>query len=85
MKADFFCADDGVVTSTDSGWLQSTFDFLMRMFDRVGLRTNFCKTVGVLFWPFRAARVRADKSYTQRMIGEGRSFKEQQQERVLFP
>ena len=35
--------------------------------------------------PFRAAGVRSEKSYTQRIPGEGRSFKERQKERVICP
>ena len=37
MKAEFFYADDGVVDSTDPGWLQSALNFLTGMFDQVGL------------------------------------------------
>ena len=33
-KAAFFYADDGVVTSTDPGWLQSAFDLMTGLFDR---------------------------------------------------
>ena len=33
--------------------------------------------------PFRASGVQEDKVYTQRMTGEGRRFKEREQERVL--
>ena len=48
VKEEFFYAGDGVVDSTDSGWLQLAFDFLMGLFDWVGLRTNVRKTVGVM-------------------------------------
>ena len=33
--------------------------------------------------PFRSAEVRSDEAYTQRMSGEGRTFKDRQRERVL--
>ena len=85
VKAGFFYADDGLVASTDPVWLQLAFDFLTGLFDRVGLRTNVCKTVGMVFRPCQAAEVWAEKSYTRRMKGEGRSFKERQRERVLCP
>ena len=82
VKATFFHTKNGMVTSTDPGWLQSAFDFLMGLFDRVGLHRNFCKTVGMVCRPFREDRVRAYKSYTQRMMVEGRSFKEQKRDRI---
>ena len=49
----------------------------------MGLQTNVCKTVGMMCRPFREAGVLIDKAYHQRMTGEGRSFKERQQEWVL--
>ena len=64
-----------MVASTDPGWLQSEFDTLTGLFDPVGLRTNVCKTVGIVCRTFRADGVRVDKAYTQRMMGEGRIFK----------
>ena len=45
VKMENFYDEDGVVASTDPGWLQSAFDFLTGLFDRVGLRTNIRKTV----------------------------------------
>ena len=48
VKAAFFNADDGVVASTDPGWLQSEFDLLTGLFDRIGLQTNIRKTVGMV-------------------------------------
>ena len=61
------------------------FDTLMGIFDRVGIRKSVHKTVGMFCRPRRVAGVQAYKSYTCRMTGEGRSFKERQRERVLFP
>ena len=37
VKAEIFYDNDGVVASTDPGWIQSAFDFLTGLFDRVGL------------------------------------------------
>ena len=50
VKAAFY-AKNGVVASTDPGWLQLAFDFLMGLFDQVGLRMNIQKTVGMMFRP----------------------------------
>ena len=69
VKVDFFYADKGLVDSTDPGWLQSAFDTLTGIFDRVGLRTNVLKTVGMVCRPCRAAGVRANEAYTQSMKG----------------
>ena len=74
-----------MVDSTDPGGLQLAFDKLTGLFGRVGQRTNVRKTVGMVCRPFRAAGVRADEAYTQRMTGKGRSFKERQQEPVICP
>ena len=57
------------------------FDMLTGLFDRVGLRTKVRKTVGMVCRPFRAARVRADEAYNQRMTGEGMIFKERHRKR----
>ena len=61
-KAELFYANYGMLVSTDPGWLQSAFDKLMGIFDRVVLRTNVCKTVGMVCRTFWAAGVRADKA-----------------------
>ena len=60
VKAVLFYSDDGMVASTDPGWIQSAFNNLMGLFDRVGLQTNVRKTVGVVCRPCREFRVRAD-------------------------
>ena len=84
MKVAFFYANDGMVASTYPGWIQSAFDMLTGLFDRVGLRMNVRKTVGVVCRTFRASGVRADEAYTQSMKGEEGRFRERQRERVLF-
>ena len=89
VESGIFYANDGMVASTDPGWIQLTFDLLAGLLDRMGLRTNICKTVGMVSRPFWAAGVRSDKAYTQRMRGGGRSFKEHQRkrkrQRVSYP
>ena len=85
VKAALFYADNGVVASTDPGWLQLEFDLMMGLFDRVGLRTNVRKTVGMVFLTCREAGVRSEKAYTRRMTGEGGSFKVRQRELLICP
>ena len=48
VKAAFFYVDNGMVASTNSGWLHTAFDILTGLFDRVGLKTNFKRTVGMV-------------------------------------
>ena len=69
VKAALLYADNEVVASTDPGWIQSAFYTLAGIFDRLGLRTNICKTVGVVCRKCRSVGVLADKAYTRRMSG----------------
>ena len=46
VKAEFFYAYDGIVASTEPGWLQLAFDTLTGIFDWVGLQKNVRKTGG---------------------------------------
>ena len=57
-----FYADDEMVASTKPGWLQTTFNTLTGIFDRVGLRKNAQKTVGMVCQTCRAVGVRADEA-----------------------
>ena len=47
-KTDFYYVNNKLVDSTYPGWIQSEFDTLMGLFNRVGLRTNVCKTMGIV-------------------------------------
>ena len=49
-----FYADNGMVTSSNPGWLQCAFNTLVGLFDRVGLQTNVGKTVGMVCRPCQA-------------------------------
>ena len=46
-----FYADGGMVASSDPRWLQGAFSTLFGLFDRVCLRTNGGKTVGLVCLP----------------------------------
>ena len=65
VKAEFFYADDRMVAYTGPGWIQAAFDTLTGLFDRVGLRKNVRKNVGMVCQPCQAAGVRAYKAYTR--------------------
>ena len=45
VRVEFFYADYGMVDSTELGWLQTVFDTLTGLFDRVVLKINVNKTV----------------------------------------
>ena len=76
-------ADNGMVVSLDPGWLQSAFTALAAIFDRVGLTTNFGKTLSMACQPCQVGAVnRTEEAYSWRITGEGRSYAERQRERV---
>ena len=79
LKAKFLYADTGMVASNELWWLQTSFDALTGLFDRVWLKTNVRKTLGIVCHPCRAAGVQAEKTYTRRMTGTGRIYMERQQ------
>ena len=60
VKEAFLYADNGILASTNLGWIQTVFDILTGLFDQMGLKTNVNKTVGMVCHPCRAAGVRAD-------------------------
>ena len=59
-KGKIFYADDRMVASKYPVWIQSEFVMLTRIFDRVGLRTNIRKIVGMVCRPFQAADMQED-------------------------
>ena len=61
--------DDGLVASTNPGWMQYVFDTLIGIFDRVGLWTNIRKEVGMLCKPYWAYMVHSDEAYTRKIMG----------------
>ena len=74
--------DNVLVASANTGWIQTVSDTLTWIFNRVGLRTNVRKTVGMVCQPFRVVEVQADEAYKIRMTGEGQRYQERQQEQV---
>ena len=57
VKELFFNVDNRMVASTNLGWIQTAFDILTGLFDRVGLKTNVRKIVGMACHPCQAVRV----------------------------
>ena len=71
-----------MVVSSDPQYLQGLFITLVVLFDRVGLRTNFGKTFGMVCRPFQAAGTQSEAANGQQMTGEGLSYREQQKGRL---
>ena len=81
-KAALFYAEDGMVASLDPRWIQGAFNTPVGLFDRVGLRTNIEKTVGMVCRPCQAAGNQLEAAYGRRITGEGPTYREQQKGRV---
>ena len=77
-----FYTDNGMVAFSDPRWLHVAFITLVSLFDRVGLRTNVGKIVGMLCRPCQAAGTQSEVEYGRRMTGEGPSYREQKKGRV---
>ena len=73
-----FYADNGIVASLDPQWIQGEFSTLVGLVDRVGLRTNVGRTVGIVCCLYQAAGTRSEAAYKRRMAGEGTYYREQQ-------
>ena len=73
-----------MVAFSDPQWLQGAFSTLVCLFDRVGMRTNVRKTVGMVFCPCRAEGTQSEVEYGQQMTGEGPSYRERQKGRVKY-
>ena len=66
-------ADDGMVASSDPRWLQGYFSTLVGLFDRVGLRINVRKTVGMVCCLCQAEDNQLEVEYGIWMTVEGPS------------
>ena len=75
-QAAMFCADDGMVASSNPRWLQGAFNTLVGLFDSVGLRKNVRKTVGIVCHPCQAAGNILDTAYGRRVTGGGPMYRE---------
>ena len=71
-----------MVALLDPRWTQGDFITLVSLFNRVGLKTNFRKTVGMVFCPCQAAGMQLEAAYVRRMTVEGPSYWERQRIRI---
>ena len=78
-----FYADNGMVVSSDPAWLQGAFSSLVAIFDRVGLRNNVGEKVSMACHPCQAGGGnRTEAGYSRRLTEAGKTYTEQQRERV---
>ena len=82
-QASLFYVDDGMVASSDPRWLQGAFNTLVGLFGRVGLQTNFGKTVGMVYHPCQAVGDISEVAYGRRVTGEGPTYRERLKVQVL--
>ena len=68
-QSNLFYADYGMVASSDPRWLQSAFNPLVGLFDRLGLRTNVGKIVGMVCHLCQAVGNQAEAAYGRRITG----------------
>ena len=66
---DLFYTDDDMVASSEPQWIQGAFSTLVGLLNRVGLRINSGKTVGMVCRPCRAAGTHSEAAYGRHMTG----------------
>ena len=65
-----------MVALYDPHWLQGAFNTLVGILDRVGLRENVRKTVGMVCHPCQAAGNLSEAAYGRRVTGKGPTYME---------
>ena len=64
-RLSMFYADDGIIGSRDSRWLQDSLTVLVSMFRRIGLQTNTAKTRTMNCFPGHIRGAESDEAYTR--------------------
>ena len=77
-----FYAENSMVALSDPRWLQGAFSTLVGLLDRVGLRTNVRKKVGMVCRQYQAAETQLEAAYRRSMPVEGPSFRERNRGQV---
>ena len=76
--AALFYANNEMLALPRSAWIHADLYFLTGLFDRVGIQTNINKTVGMACQSCYIVVGHLEVAYTQRMMGVGSYFWEQQ-------
>ena len=69
-----------MVASSDPTWLQGAFHALVGLFERVVLQTNVGNLVDMVCHPCQATGNITQAAYGRRLMGEGKSYRERQQD-----
>ena len=75
-QAALFYVENSMVASSAPHWLQGDFNTLVGLFDRLGLRTNVRKKVGMVCHPYQAARNLSEAAYKRRVMGKGPTYRD---------
>ena len=78
-----FYADDGMVASLESKWLQGAFSTLVGMFHRLGLKTNAGKMAVMVYRLSQATGTHSETVYRRQTTGAGPYYRERQSSSVL--
>ena len=62
--------------------MQGAFSTLVGLFNRLGLKMNIGKTIGMVFRPCQTVGTQSEVAYDRQMTGAGLSYQERQQVRV---
>ena len=81
-QATFLYAEYGMVALSEPNLLQVSFNTLVVLFDRVGLRNNVCKTFGMVCPSCQAGGNYSEAAYGKRITGEVPTYKERQKGQV---
>ena len=81
----YFYANNGLVASTQPESIQRAFNALTSLFNRVSLRKNTEKTVGMVCQPCHAPGGMSEEAYERWMTGKRLTFWERQRRRVSCP
>ena len=81
----YLYADYGLVALIQLERLQRAFDVLTGLFNRVVLRKNTSKTIGMVFQPCHTPGGMSEEAYERRTTGEGPTFWGCQRRRVECP
>ena len=73
-----FYADDGMVATSDPRWLQGKFSTLVGLSDKVSLKNNVGKTLGMVCRPCQATGTQSEAVYRKRIMLVGPYYQERQ-------
>ena len=77
-----FYTDDGIVASSDPGWLQGSLRTLVGLFHQVCLQKNYGKMFRMVLRPCQAVGTQSEAVYNWQMTGAGLSYQDRQRVRV---